>query len=508
MSFFNLHLKITLILPKRKVHVFWLALLAWLLVNCSENDTKQKAFAPKPVNANEILGYLHNLLQEPELAGASLGFYVTPLEKDSAIVAYMPDVALATASTLKAVTTATALGILGSDYRFETQIAYSGKIDASGTLQGNLYLIGSGDPSFGSDNMPSLIDFLANRVIEKGIKKINGQLIGDASIFDNDGAARTWIWEDIGNYYGASPSGLSIHQNQYSIYFKTGRSSGEETKIVEVAPKIEGLNVRNEVVTGEKYSGDNAYIFGGPFSYEKIVRGTLPPNYNRFMIKGAMPEPAKFCTSYFLKTLEAKGVQISESFKVLYERPLNLPKLTKVYTYQSPPLSEIIKQTNYKSINLYADALLKKIGHERLNEGNFEGGIEVLKSYWANKGVDTPGLLMHDGSGLSRYNAVSALSLSNILRYTIQKDTSEVFLQSLPVAGVSGTLKNICKNHVAKGRISAKSGYIKNVRAYTGLVNTYSNKRLIFTLLINNHTKSYREMTPHIEEIFNLLTRL
>ncbi|MEM1137012.1 MAG: D-alanyl-D-alanine carboxypeptidase/D-alanyl-D-alanine-endopeptidase, partial [Bacteroidota bacterium] len=246
----------------------------FLFLSCESPQEKQAAFAPQPTSGTKVLQQIANLLEEPKMTGASLGIFVEALDSPKVLVEYMPDLSLATASTMKAITTATALQILGADFQFKTKIAYSGTIDETGTLNGNLYIIGGGDPTFGSDNMPSLMDFLANRILEKGIKKISGQLIGDASVFDSQLISNTWIWEDIGNYFGAGPSGLSIHQNQYSIYFKTGANINEPTSIVEIAPNVEGLQVINEVVTGKKGSGDNAYIYGGPFSNDRIVRGT------------------------------------------------------------------------------------------------------------------------------------------------------------------------------------------------------------------------------------------
>jgi len=478
------------------------------LVGCQEKKVIQEAYAPKPIKANGVLEYLHKMLEEPELKGASLGLYVTTLGKDSSLVAYMPEVSLATASTLKALTTATAINILGKDYRFETEIAYSGQIDDKGTLNGNLYLIGGGDPTLGSDNMPSLMDFLANRVIEKGIKNVEGSLIGDASIFDTRLAANTWIWEDVGNYYGAGPSGLTIHLNQYSIYFKTGIKEGDPTEIVKIVPDVKNLTIKNEVTTGKKRSGDNAYIYGGPFNNKKIVRGTLPPGHASFMIKGALPEPSNFCTSYFFNTLQKKGVTFSKPIQLQFQQEKKSNSLTTIYTQKSNPLSQIIKETNFKSINLYADAMLKLLGNKKGKEGSFKEGVNVIKDFWGKEGIDMENIIIEDGSGLSRYNAVSAHTMTEIIRHTVLKDSSKAFINSLPIVGKSGTLKNISKNGISNGRIKAKSGYIKNVRAYTGTITTFSEKELVFTLLINNHTKSYREMTTNIEDIFDLLVRL
>ncbi|UZR92591.1 D-alanyl-D-alanine carboxypeptidase/D-alanyl-D-alanine endopeptidase [Chondrinema litorale] len=494
---------------KLHTQIFLFINIILVTFSCKAPEEKQIAFAPEPVTESEILNEVAKLLTDPEMTGTSLSLYVENLDSAETVVAYMPDISLATASTMKALTTATALQVLGSEFKFETKITYSGTVDEQGTLHGDLYIIGGGDPTFGSDNMPSLMDFLANRILEKGIKKIEGKLIGDASIFESKLISDTWIWEDIGNYYGAGPSGLSIHENQYSIYFQTGINIDDPTKIVEIAPSVTNLHIENEVLTGKKGSGDNAYIYGAPYSYNRIVRGTLPPNQRRFMIKGAMPDPALFCVQYFRKTLEAKGILISSDIEVLRKTTAPAkPNIEEIYTYQSENLAEIIKRTNYKSVNLYADAMLKMIGYKLENKGTFKDGTQAVIDFWEEKGINMKGVYMEDGSGLSRFNAISSKTLTQVIKYTFSHDEGNFFYNSLPIAGKTGTLKSLSKGNISEGKIRAKSGYIKNVRAYTGIAETYSGKKLVFSLLINNHAKSYRDLSGDIENIFDLLVRL
>ncbi|MEM1137321.1 MAG: D-alanyl-D-alanine carboxypeptidase/D-alanyl-D-alanine-endopeptidase, partial [Bacteroidota bacterium] len=227
------------------------------------------------------------------------------------------------------------------------------------------------------------------------------------------------------------------------------------------------------------------------------------------MIKGALPNPALFLLQYFKKTLITKGIELkNDVFVNLNEESLAQESLKPIYTHHSVNLSKIIKATNMKSINLYADAMHKMAGYIQTGDGSFEGGTIATLDFWENKNINTKGIFMEDGSGLSRFNAVSAKSLTHIVKYTLNNDRKKFFLNSLPIAGRTGTLKGISKNRIAAGRIYAKSGYIKNVRAYTGLINTYSEKKLVFSILINNHSKSFRELSKDIESIFDLLVRL
>ena len=150
---------------KLHTNIFLSISLLFLTFSCKAPEEKQIAFAPEPVTESEILNEVAKLLKDPEMTGTSLSLYVENLDSAETVVAYMPDISLATASTMKALTTATALQVLGSEFKFETKIAYSGTVDEQGTLHGDLYIIGGGDPTFGSDNMPSLMDFLANRIL-------------------------------------------------------------------------------------------------------------------------------------------------------------------------------------------------------------------------------------------------------------------------------------------------------------------------------------------------------
>ncbi|GAG80932.1 unnamed protein product, partial [marine sediment metagenome] len=240
------------------------------------------------------------LVADPDLKHASLGICVIDVESGKVIAQYEKDQSLIPASSLKVVTTATALSKLGENFRFKTELQYDGQLKSDGTLNGNLYLKGYGDPTLGSDRFDNavtvdlLMDELVQAVKKAGIKKINGKIVGDASFYTSSVNSRSWLWEDLGNYYACGAWGLNIQENKFYINFKQSLKLGAQPKIESTKPSIPNLLLINEVQSAETNSGDNAYIFGSPYSYTRFIRGTIPIGKSTFTIKGAIPDPPFF----------------------------------------------------------------------------------------------------------------------------------------------------------------------------------------------------------------------
>ncbi|WP_020529469.1 D-alanyl-D-alanine carboxypeptidase/D-alanyl-D-alanine endopeptidase [Flexithrix dorotheae] len=473
-----------------------------------KTSNSQTPITESKTTVSDLKVFLDDLQKDPEMKGSLLSFYLTSSTTNEPLMDYNADLGMATASTMKAITTATGYEVLGADFKFETNLEYDGVLTEDGTLNGNVYIRGGGDPTLGSDNMPSLMDFFANRIIEKGIRKINGAVIGDASIFETQMTPDSWTWDDMGNYYGAGASGLCINENQYRLFFKTGANEGDPTTIMGMEPKIPGLNFKNEIITGKKGSGDNAYIYGGEYSYERNIRGTLPPNYSDFMIKGSIPDPALFCADRLKFALEAKNISVSHAATTCRISGKTDKTRINIYTHHSAPYNEIIKETNFESVNLFAEAIFKMIGYKLKGEGSNAKAEEAIKEYWEAKGIDMTGVFLEDGSGLSRFNLISARQMAEILKLTYQNDEAKYYYYSLPLVGKYGTVKYMGKGTAADGRIRSKSGYIRRVRGYTGYVNTLSGKKLIFSVLINNYSKSYRDLTRDFEKLMDMMARL
>ncbi len=434
---------------------------------------------------------------------------VMPAEKDTIIAEYNSAASLVPASTLKIVTTGAALSILGSDFKFQTKLQYDGSYDSlTGILKGNLYITGGGDPALESEYFTDEKDSLSTtdkwaRIIKKkGIKKIEGAVIGDAEVFDDNMIPSQWIWADIGNYFGAGACGLTYHDNKYTALFKTG-AKGSKAVLTKTSPVINGLQLINSVTSNGK--DDSAFIYGAPYSYYHTVQGTIPANQNNYEIEGSIPDPALFCAQSLELSLKAIGISTAgkaSTVRVLKEADKYTPpaKLT-LYTNYSPPLSEIVYWTNLKSINLFAEHLLKYIAYKKEGFGKENEGTEIVTNFWKNKGVDVSGFFMNDGCGLSRSNVITTKTETEILRKMIKDKNFKAFYNSLPVAGKSGSLENLCQGTCAKNNLCAKSGYITRARGYAGYVKNKKGEMLCFSMLANNYECTPAEMKKKFEKL-------
>ncbi len=442
-------------------------------------------------------------LQHKTLKNASIGFYAYNLTDNKAIINHNGDLALIPASSLKLITTATALEILGENHRFTTTISYSGKIE-NGVLNGDIIINGGGDPSLGSHRYRSYYgDFMNNWAAEikkLSIDSINGKIIADASIFDNE-VPPTWIWQDLGNYFGAGANGLSIYENFYTLTLSS-QNKAQKTTISGVSPHIPFLSISNNVL-GTSTSRDLSFIYGGPFQYNRYISGEIPNNRNEFKVKGSIPDPAYLCAYELDSVLKILGTKIAyhPTTKRLLADNFIENTTVAITSTQSPTLASLIQQTNLYSINLYAEHLLNHIGLTIKKEGTSTAGAEALISFWKEKGIDTDGMYIYDGSGLSRFNTITTKQLVAILSEMDKSQHKEVFYNSLSIAGKSGTLSSIAKGTTAEGKIYGKSGYMTNVRSYSGYVTTNSNKKIAFAIIVNNYNCSAYEMKKMLEKI-------
>ena len=453
------------------------------------------------------------LADDADLKHAGFGFCLIDIEQNKIIAQHNADLALIPASSLKVVTTATALGVLGADYQFKTTLEYDGDILPDGTLRGNIYIKGYGDPTLASHEMEGITSFdklmqnFADAVKRAGIKSIEGYVVGDASFFETAATGRTWIWEDMGNYYAGGAHGLNIHENLYYLDFRQFPKLNQAPRATATRPQVPDIQFINELQSAGANSGDNAYIFGAPYTRTRYVRGTLPIGTGTFTIKGSLPEPAYFAAYHLAKTLEKNGIHtgMCVSTQRIFKENKN-KKRRVIFTSKSPSLRDIVERANIKSVNLYCESLVKTMGAEKQGKGTAEAGLEVIKNYWTERGVDMSGFVMRDGSGLSPRNAVSTKHLTQIMRKAaknpaIYKD----FNASLSVAGSSGSLKNMFAGTRAAGNLRAKSGYMDSVRSYTGYAKNKSGKLMAFSIIVNNYSGGAGAMRKKMEKVMTAL---
>ncbi len=446
---------------------------------------------------------VQTLLERPEYKNASVGINVLDLSSAKTIFEWNPEKLLIPASTMKLVTTAGALEILGSNYRFQTKIAYFGKIDNNQTLNGNLVVIGGGDPTLGSEyfrdhySSTHFLELWVQQIKTAGIRKINGDLVLDGSIYDSEKVPDTWIWGDIGNYYGAGPSAFTVYDNLFRITFRSPQNAGEPTEIISTYPKIEGLEITNEVLSSEDKT-DQAYVFGSPFGKKRVVRGTIPKGRNAFTIKAAMPQPEEILARDLMAQLAKEGIFVSGEVRF---SKTNTRDIQVIYIHESPCLTEIVKVLNYESVNLIAEHLVRQIAFEKAGIGNREKGLEIINDFWQNKIFGTEIFFMADGSGLSHFNAISPAHFTSLLQYMyLQSEYKAAFLNSLPSAGM-GTMTGFSAERFPGNTLKAKSGSMARVRCYAGFLETDTDKMLAFAILFNHFGGSSFQLTREIEKL-------
>ena len=463
-----------------------------------------------PINA-QTPQPVRQLIQKPSMKGASFSLLVKELEIGKTVYAHNPDLQVSPASVLKTVATATALEILGSDYRFPTSLEYSGSIE-NGVLKGNLYIKGSGDPSLGSSHFGaeanSFMQDWTTAVRKAGIRKIEGAVLSDESLFDSEGSSAKWVREDMGNYYAPGCYGLSVFDNLYKLTFETG-PVGSQPIIRKSDPEIPDIRFIN-YMKAAPVATDSGYIYGAPLAHERYLYGVLPANRDSYTIKGDIPDPTLFLAQYLNKQLEEEGIAVASApscYRIEAENGQwkDEPRKTLVTTY-SPTLSEIVRICNHVSHNLFADAIVKTVGLQYKagkNEviSSFDRGVKMIKQYWEKKGIDTFPLNIHDGSGLAPSDKVSAQFIADILTYMgTRSKEANAFNASLPQPGLDGSVRNFLKGSKLQGKSRLKSGGIARVRSYAGYI-TKDGKTYAVAVFSNNYTCSMAQMTKGLEQL-------
>lgn len=400
------------------------------------------------------------------------------------------------ASITKVISTATALELLGPDYTYKTTIEHDGTI-TDGVLHGNLYIRGGGDPTLGSYYLgnPGVIKQWARELRGMGIRAIQGDIIPDASCFDKEPIPIHWSWEDMGNYYAAGTFGLSIFDNSLRLTFKSG-ASGTTPQLVSVSPQIAGLHIDNQLTT-LKIAADSGYIYGMPYDNKRIVLGGIPANRELYTLRGDIPNPPMLVAQRLDSALKEVGITVNGECKERFNS--SNPRNT-ILIHESPKLREIIKLTNFRSNNLYAEHLFKSTALTKYGQASNAKAIEVIKQYWSSKGIDVSSLFLKDGSGLSPQNAFSAKTLNEILAYMYQKSPNkEVFIASLPRAGKEGTVAGFMAKTPLEGKVWMKSGSITGVQCYSGYI-LDNDKEYAFTIMVNNWVGARKDVRAQIRQ--------
>lgn len=437
------------------------------------------------------------------LKHTTLAFYAVELKSGQVIGALNEQKAMVPASLMKLPTTIAALELLGPSFTFETELAYTGFID-NGVLHGDLILSGTGDPTLGSSRFGEA----ANRVVAKyaeallrmGIREVTGEVIINRSFEPQ--VPGTWSWEDIANYYAAVPHSINFMENQFTMVFSTG-ASDEPAKLISVVPDIPDLKIVNEVIAAD-ISGDQTFCYGHPLQNEIVVRGKLPARQSAYKVKGAIPNPEVFFAEKIMSAAAGLGVKWNGKIRVQQEY---VPADEEVFIIRqpSPVLSDIIRETNLHSINLFAEAMAVAVG----KNGGSAQGIQEIEGFWKARLPESgTGLLVKDASGLSAYNTLTAVQLVEMLKYVHSGSQKMVFENSLPIAGQSGTLRNFGKGTLLEGKLRAKSGYMTGSRGYAGFMNLSSGRKIAFAIMANHYDISAAQMRLEMQAVLEKIGQL
>ncbi|MFM7667373.1 MAG: D-alanyl-D-alanine carboxypeptidase/D-alanyl-D-alanine-endopeptidase [Bacteroidota bacterium] len=458
---------------------------------------------------NKIQDKVNQLVKNPNNENATVVFLAIDLDSGDTLGKWNHKSSLPYASNTKLFSTYTALELLGENYRPRMRFYVEGDLNSEGVLNGNLWIRGGGDISLGSkyfsdSSKPfNFFNNWADTLIKLGIREITGSVISDGSEFGYEGAPDGWEWSDLTMTYGAPPSGICFADNVMNYYFKSG-SAGTIATLIKTSPELPGINVHSNVkVAG---NGNEITIYGGPLAKDRFAKGYISPNQSSYAVQSAMVDPELQFVVLLEEYFQKKGIKIN-SVKAVRDAhliPPNYSTLKLVYTNYGSTLSEIITKTNMHSVNFFAEGLVNLVGFEKTGNGSTESGLNQMNQFWSKK-INSKGLFINDGSGLSRSNAMSPSHYVEMLRYIYNSKNYATFLSSLPVAGISGTLGKVCAGQDGQGRVKAKSGTLTRVKAYSGYVQSKSGKNIAFSIAVNNFTCSKGEIVNLIEPVLNAM---
>ena len=397
------------------------------------------------------------------------------------------NIGLAPASTQKVITAATAFELLGKDYRYKTELYVSDKNGKS-----DLVIIPSGDPTFGSGRWNRtagskvLSRILAS--IKNEVKSMSWPIYYYVKGWNSNSIPDGWIWQDIGNYYGAGAEILNWRENQYDIHLQSGNNIGDTVKIIRSDFENKDYKISSEAISAAKGSGDNAYAYYPLGTQTVIIRGTIPVNEKDFTISASYPSGK-----------EAFELALIDSLQHIYEKPANISSMVLYETYDakgklihtemSPSLDSIIYWFLKKSINLYGEALVKTIAYEKKGYGATDTGVNIVKDFWKQKGIDPLELNLYDGSGLSPLNRVTTHAQVEVLKYARKQNWFSYFYNAIPEFN----------------GMKMKSGTISDVKGFCGYQKAKDGKEYIFSFIVNNYNGMSLSLVNKMYKVLDIL---
>ena len=420
---------------------------------------------------------------------------------------------MAPASTLKLITSAAALETFGPDHRFETRLYTPSEPDENGTLAGDLYVRGGGDPALGSlrpqggEDAATVLTRWAKKLKQAGIRHVCGNIYADDSLFEGLSVGRKVNWENMGNYYAAPVSALAIADNSFRIYFDAQPVHGRLARVSGTKPQVPGVQITSFATADAFSRKDNTYVYAAPAQYQLTLYGTLPAGLQGFSVAAALPEPALFAVQYFKQILQENGITVDGEAKVLSAAP-DYQKMNLLYTHYSVPLKDILYVVNKRSFNFYAEMLARNLAVHAGEKGTMENGLKQLEKWLRSKNIPLQDVVLYDASGLSRDNMLSARALTGTLNAMVQSPYFETYYNTLATPNDRGDLLVLRRFLAPQKRIEnvrVKGGTIDGVKALAGYVKNADGKLISFAFITNNLDHKNESVFRLHENIIKLL---
>jgi D-alanyl-D-alanine carboxypeptidase/D-alanyl-D-alanine-endopeptidase (penicillin-binding protein 4) len=461
-----------------------------ILAQDSTEAVKDSVQKVSHTNLQDFQKEIDDIFNDPSFRNANWGVVIQSLKSGEYFYKRNEDKFFVPASNLKLFTTAAGLLLLGPNYRFSTKIWTNGYFSGS-TLYGDLIIQGRGDPTisgrFYNNDINYVFDTWIDSLAELGIDKIKGNIIGDDNLFDDIGLGEGWSWDYETDWYAAQSSAISYNDNciDLSLYY----DSKNDSIIVKQTPDLKNIIVLNNVrpaVDGEQTRID---VYRERGTNVINVFGRMKKGVDTLVTYSTVRNPTLFTMQAFKNRLESMGIRVNGYAMDIddYDRNLDYNKMTLMFTGYSQELNEIIKVINKNSQNFFAEQLLKTIGLEINGFGSAEKGISAIKELFREIGINPDNIVMVDGSGLSNLNMITPKQVVELLKYMYSnKEMFPYYYNSLPIAGVDGSLGQRMKGTTAENVVRAKTGFISHVRSLSGYAVTADDEPVAFSMIANN----------------------
>jgi D-alanyl-D-alanine carboxypeptidase/D-alanyl-D-alanine-endopeptidase (penicillin-binding protein 4) len=475
--------------------------LSWSSHGQQPRPSPRANAGPPARTLEELRERLARFVEQPRFDAAMWGIKVAALDSGVVLFERYSKKLFVPASNSKLFTVALALDELGPEYRIRTSVYAREKPDGSGVLNSDLIVFGRGDPCITarlhSGSIAAALEPLARAITNAGIRRVAGDLVGDSSYFVGPEYGAGWTWDDPQYYYGAELSSLTINDNILQAQIKPGPSVGAPCHI-SLAPPTDYIVLSNRTETTGKDGIRRISVYRPLGRNVVFISGKVPLEDTGASEDITVHDPAGLFIGCLREALASHGVQVDGKLRTRtwldrMAAPLDYTQFVEVATIESLTMGDLAREVQKPSQNLYADLLLAHVGEKnRASETSpdttsEELGIAALNRFVRRTGIQRAELFFEEGSGLSRDNLVTPGAIIKLLQFMAKQDCGAVFLKSLPIAGVDGTLRSRMKGTSAQQNVRAKTGTLRWANSLSGYVKTAAGEDLVFSLILNRY---------------------